>query len=33
MQYDDIGAFYEGLAWVYKDGEEFYINKQGQRVD
>lgn len=31
--YTRVSCLPEGLAWVYKDGEEFYINKQGQQVD
>ena len=31
-QFDDVGAFIEGLAWVKKDGKWGFIDKSGKVV-
>lgn len=33
LQYDNVFEFSKGLAIVWQDGESFYINQQGQKVD
>lgn len=33
LQYDNAFGFSKGLAIVWQDGESFYINQQGQKVD
>ncbi|MDE6310071.1 MAG: WG repeat-containing protein, partial [Muribaculaceae bacterium] len=30
--YDDAGDFYNGLAWVAKNGKRGYVNKSGDTV-
>ena len=31
-EYDDVGSFSEGLAWVGKDGKYGFVDKQGKLV-
>ena len=31
-EFDDVGNFYEGFAWVKKDGKYGYINTKGEQV-
>ena len=31
-EYDFVGNFSEGKAWVEKDGKEFYIDHNGKRI-
>lgn len=33
LQYDNAFGFSKGLAIVWPDGESFYINQQGQKLD
>ena len=31
-EFDDVGNFYEGFAWVKKDGKYGYINTKGEQI-
>ena len=31
-EFDDVGNFYEGFAWVKKDGKWGYINTKGEQI-
>ena len=31
--FDASGRFSEGISWVEKDGEHYYINKKGEQLE